>query len=69
MNNNPEPKESEAPLRSDERQVNPAVKAWLKNVIVPAMVKQYTESKPAQCHQEERRNIGDGGTVISTVKI
>jgi hypothetical protein len=41
MNNNLEPKRSEAPEHSGEEQVNPAVKAWLQNVIVPAMVERY----------------------------
>jgi hypothetical protein len=57
MNKSPEPKRTEAPLRSDERQVNPAVKAWLKNVIVPAMVQQYMESKPVQGEKEKQQNL------------
>lgn len=38
-------RESDAPLRSDEGQVNAAVKALLKNVLVPAMVQQYIAAR------------------------
>ena len=36
-----ETEKSESLLKSDEQQINPAVKAWLDNVIIPALVKQY----------------------------
>lgn len=39
MNETPDPRKSELPLRSDE--VNPAVKSWLTNVLIPAMVQRY----------------------------
>jgi hypothetical protein len=32
---------SALPLRSDEKQLAPALKAWLDNVIVPALVEQW----------------------------
>jgi hypothetical protein len=32
---------SSAPQPSEERQINPAVKSWLDNVIIPAMVERY----------------------------
>jgi hypothetical protein len=57
MNKSLDPKKSEAPRRPDEKQVNPAVKAWLQNVIVPAMVKQYMESKPKQIEKEEQQSL------------
>ena len=41
MNKASNSQDSENPLLSDEAHVDPAVKAWLKNVLVPAMVKQY----------------------------
>ncbi len=44
MNQSSNSSESGAPLRTDEAQVSPAIKAWLKNVLVPAMVKQYIDS-------------------------
>jgi hypothetical protein len=40
MSQSTKPQKSALPLRSDEQQVAPAVKAWLDNVIVPALVKQ-----------------------------
>jgi hypothetical protein len=42
--NPPEPGKSKVPLRSDEHEVNPAVKSWLQNVLIPAMVKRYLEA-------------------------
>jgi hypothetical protein len=40
MSQSSKPQKSALPLRSDEKQVAPAGKAWLDNVIVPALVKQ-----------------------------
>jgi hypothetical protein len=34
------PQKSALPLRSDKKRVAPGVKAWLDNVLVPALVKQ-----------------------------
>ena len=41
MSQSTKPQKSALPLRSDEKQVAPALKAWLDNVIVPALVKQW----------------------------
>jgi hypothetical protein len=57
------------PQRSGDKQGNPAVKAWLKNVIVPAMVQQYVESNPGQIHKKRTPEHQGWGTVVSTVKI
>jgi hypothetical protein len=40
------PQKSALPLRSDEKHVAPAVKAWLDNVIVPALVEQWLAARP-----------------------
>jgi hypothetical protein len=40
------PRKSALPRLSDEKQVAPAVKAWLDNVLVPAMVKQWATAEP-----------------------
>jgi hypothetical protein len=32
---------SEAPLSSKKPEINPAVKSWLDNVLIPAMVERY----------------------------
>lgn len=41
MSKPPDPTKSEAPLLSNERQINPAVKSWLTNVLIPAMFERY----------------------------
>lgn len=41
MSQSTKPQRSAFSLRSVEKQLAPAVKAWLDNVIVPAMVKQW----------------------------
>jgi len=33
-------------MRSDEKHVAPAVKAWLDNVFIPAMVKRWAAERP-----------------------
>ena len=38
--------ESASPLRSVEKQLAPALKAWIDNVIVLAMVKQWMAARP-----------------------
>jgi hypothetical protein len=40
-----EPEKQELLLRSDEQQVDPVVKGWLENVLVPAMIEQYIVEK------------------------
>jgi len=41
MSESTKPQKSALHLRPDEKQIAPAVKAWLDNVIVPALVKQW----------------------------
>ena len=45
MSQSANPQKSASPRRSDEEQVPPAVKAWLDNVIVPALVKQWLAAR------------------------
>jgi hypothetical protein len=40
MNETSKPK-PEVPLPSQERQISPALKSWLDNVLIPAMVELY----------------------------
>jgi len=46
MSRSTKPQKSALPLRSDEKQVAPALKAWLDNVIVPALVKEWLDEGP-----------------------
>jgi hypothetical protein len=45
MSQSANPQKSASPRRSDEEQVSPAVSAWLDNVLVPAMVKQWLAAR------------------------
>ena len=46
MSKSTKPQKSALPVPSDEQQVAPAVKAWLDNVLVPALVKQWIAAGP-----------------------
>lgn len=52
---------SETPSASTDQQLNPALKSWLDNVLVPALVKLYLEENgvtgdrnPSQDSEKER---------------
>jgi hypothetical protein len=46
MSQSANPQQPASPRRSNEEQITPAVKAWLDNVFVPAMVKQWIAAGP-----------------------
>ena len=46
MSQSAKPQKSTSPRLSNEEQIPPALKAWLDNVIVPALVKQWLAEGP-----------------------
>jgi hypothetical protein len=54
MSQSTKPQKPALPLRSDEKQVAPALKAWLDNVIVPALVKEWLAERHSGAVSDEQ---------------
>jgi len=67
MSQSTKPQKPDLPVRSDAQQVPPAVKAWLDNVIVPAMVRRWIAE--AQQGQGIRSGEESNGAESETAKL